>query len=109
MGANVEEAEKVEEPKLSNGAEKIEEPKLANGTNASINEKKTESVGGCCQGVNGFSCCRDDNAEKQPGKEEVVPSSWMGKWDQRQVLTTVAVVGAVATIAVAYGVYRRAR
>ncbi|KAL8529369.1 hypothetical protein ACS0TY_006697 [Phlomoides rotata] len=107
MGANVEEPEKVEEPKL------------ANGINASINEKepqeisngeKTESVGGCCQGVNGFSCCRDENAEKQPSKEEVGgPCSWVGKWEQRQVLTTVAVVGAVATVAVAYGVYRRAR
>lgn len=106
MGAKVEEAEKVEEPKL------------ANGTTMSVNEKqpeeisngqKAESVGSCCQGVNGFSCCRDDNAEKQPGKKDVGPCSWMGKWDQRQVLTTVAVVGAVATIAVAYGAYRRAR
>ncbi|KAL3833121.1 hypothetical protein ACJIZ3_007857 [Penstemon smallii] len=104
-------------------AEKVDELKLANGTNVTNNEKqpqeniteeKTESVAsGCCQGAtpNGFSCCRDENVNKKPinkgpgGKF----SCWMGKLEQHQVLTTVAVVSAVATVAVAYSLYRRAR
>ncbi|KAK6128308.1 hypothetical protein DH2020_037943 [Rehmannia glutinosa] len=107
MGANIKEAEEVGEPQH------------ANETNANINEKqpqvtgteeKTESVGSCCQGANGISCCRVENVEKKPVRKELGGlTCWMGKWEQRNVLTTVAVVGAVATVAVAYGLYRRAR
>lgn len=107
MGAVVKQAEKVEEPKLSNGTtvDKIEKQPQETGT-----EEKSESVGGCCQGTNGFSCCRDENVEKKTAKKEVGGfSCWVGKWEQRDVLTTVAVVGAVATVAVAYGFYRRSR
>ncbi|MFX9846488.1 hypothetical protein ABTP16_11510, partial [Acinetobacter baumannii] len=94
-------------------------PKLANGTNVIINEKqpqemvteeKTESVASCCQGANGFSCCRDENVEKKPVKKASGGlSCWTEKLEQRHVLTTVAVVGAVATVAVAFSLYRRAR
>ncbi|KAL2529000.1 Sucrase/ferredoxin-like family protein [Forsythia ovata] len=106
MGAPVEETEKVEEPKL------------ANGTNLNNNEKQPqesgteekESVGSCCQGANGFSCCRDENFEEKPAKKGPGRlSCWTGKWEQREILTAVAVVGAVATVAVAYGLYRRSR
>ncbi|KAH6758542.1 hypothetical protein C2S51_018777 [Perilla frutescens var. frutescens] len=108
MGVNVKEAEKVEEPKLSNGThsnhnEKQQPQEIAT-------EETTERVGGCCQGANGVSCCRDENIEKKAGDKELGGlSGWTGKWEQRHVLTTVAVVGAVATVAVAYGLYRRAR
>ncbi|KAL6507299.1 hypothetical protein OROGR_023494 [Orobanche gracilis] len=107
MGAKVKEAEPVEEPKH------------ANETNANINEKQpreiaiqenSESMGNCCQGANGFSCCRDENVVKKPIDNEVIGfSRWAEKFDQRHVLTTIAVVGAAAAIAVAYGFYRRAR
>lgn len=107
MGSNVKEPAKVEELKLANGT-------IANNNEKEPqeigNEDKTERVGSCCQGASGFSCCRDENVEKKPGKKELGGlSCWMGKWEQRHVLTTVAVVGAVATVAVAYGLYRRAK
>ncbi|KAL6587453.1 hypothetical protein OROMI_000431 [Orobanche minor] len=107
MGAKVKEAEPVEEPKH------------ANETNANINEKQPqeitiqenpESVGNCCQGANGFSCCRDEKVVEKPIKNEVKRfPSWMEKFEQRHVLTTIAVVSAASAIAVAYGFYRRAR
>ena len=40
---------------------------------------------------------------KGPGKL----SSWMGNLEERDVLAAAALVGAVATIAVAYSFYRR--
>ncbi|CAA0819649.1 Sucrase/ferredoxin-like family protein [Striga hermonthica] len=93
----------------------VEEPNHATEANANVNgklpetvtEDNMESVGSCCQGVNGFSCCRAENVEKKQTKNEF--SSWVGKFEQRHLLTTVAVVGAIATVAVAYGFYRRAR
>ncbi|KAL6521788.1 hypothetical protein OROGR_018357 [Orobanche gracilis] len=107
MGAKVKEAKPVEEPKH------------ANETNANINEKEpqeitiqeySESVGSCCQGANGFSCCRDENVVKKPIKNEVKGfPSWMEKFEQRHVLTSLAMVSAASAIAVAYGFYRRAR
>ncbi|KAG8384871.1 hypothetical protein BUALT_Bualt04G0163400 [Buddleja alternifolia] len=110
MGVDVKEAEKVE-------------PKLANGTTVNNNEKQlqeigtkenSESVASCCQGANGpngFTCCRDEIVEEKPVKKGAGGGSscWIGNWEQRHTLTTVAVVGAVATVAVAYGFYRRAR
>ncbi|XP_022895104.1 altered inheritance of mitochondria protein 32-like isoform X2 [Olea europaea var. sylvestris] len=96
---------------------KVEEPKLANGTNLNSNEKQPlesgtegkESVGSCCQGANGFSCCRDENFEKPAKKGSGRLSCWIGKWEQREILTAVTVVGAVSTVAVAYGLYRKSR
>lgn len=97
--------EKVEEPKLTNGTSNTnhaeQEPKEIGGGEQAVN------AGGCCQGANGGSCCQDNRVEKTADKNEC--SSWIGKWEQRNLLTTVAVVGAVATVAVAYGMYRRAR
>ncbi|CAA2987611.1 altered inheritance of mitochondria 32 [Olea europaea subsp. europaea] len=97
--------------------EKVEEPKLTNGTNLNNNEKQPqesgtedkESVGSCCQGVNGFSCCRDENFEKPVKKGSGGLSCWTGKWEQWEILTAVAVVGAVASIAMTYGLHRRSR
>ncbi|KAI3452480.1 hypothetical protein Pfo_009144 [Paulownia fortunei] len=101
------------------GAEKVDELKLANGTNVNNNEKQpqvsateenVDRVSSCCQGAIGFSCCRDENVEQKPVKKGLGGfSCWIGKWEQRHVLTTVAVVGAVATVVVAYGFCRRAR
>lgn len=82
--------------------------------------QKTEgNAGGCCQGVNGFSCCMNASSEVSETKkseETIEPrgktgtcrlTSWVESWEQRDVLTAAAVVGAVATIAVAYSYYRR--
>ena len=107
MGVNYKEAEKVEEPKLSNGTNAINNEKLPQEI---VAEETIERAGGCCQGANGMSCCREEKVEKKADEKAVGGiCGWTGKWEQRHVLTTVAVVGAVATVAIAYGVYRRAR
>ncbi|KAL0461709.1 UNVERIFIED_CONTAM: Altered inheritance of mitochondria protein 32 [Sesamum latifolium] len=63
MGANVKEAEKVEEMKLTNGTIVYNNEKQPQETGT---EGKTESVSNCCQGGGGggFSCCRDETVEK---------------------------------------------
>ncbi|KAL7132019.1 hypothetical protein ABFS83_12G044400 [Erythranthe nasuta] len=53
---------------------RVEEPNHTNGTNVKSSEKQPEEIvaasasngGGCCKGVTGFSCCRDENVEKKP-------------------------------------------
>jgi len=112
MGLYVEKAEKDDEKKLPNGKEKkqkkekIKEPLESNG------EDKKENSASCCQGANGFSCCRDGTKDEvtieTQGKKGLGGfPTWMGKWEQSDVLSAAAVVGAVATIAVAYSLYRR--
>ncbi|XP_052189257.1 altered inheritance of mitochondria protein 32 [Diospyros lotus] len=109
MGAPVGHSESVGDKKIANGErlENTEKPK-ENG----IQDKK-EDVGSCCQGANGFSCCRDGNfevkktVEIQEKKGVGKPSSWIGNWEQTDVLAAVAVIGAAATIAVAYSFYKR--
>lgn len=78
----------------------------------------------CCQGANGFSCCRDESkvednkgvAEngsvdsgccKSESKLSYSLTSWFKTWDQSDTYATLAVIGAVASVAVAYSVYRR--
>ena len=82
-------------------------------------QKTNENVGGCCQGANGFTCCMTASSEVGESKksEETIEvrgktgqsklRSWVESWEQRDVLTAAAVVGAVATVAVAYSYYRR--
>lgn len=119
MGTNPEEVQKEGEQKLPNG-EDTKENKVEIQENG--NQSKVEPVASCCQGSNGFTCCRDESSgksssiEEKPkeiSNDEQVPtiaskfSCWTGKWEQSEILTAVAVVGAVATVAVAYSIYRR--
>ncbi|CAK9176167.1 unnamed protein product [Ilex paraguariensis] len=106
MGGRAEEADKLDEHKLPNGeALEHSETPQENGS-----EEKRESVANCCQGGTGFSCCRDESLEEKQGKNGPVRlTTWVGKWEQREVLTAAAVVGAVATVAVAYSFYRRSK
>ncbi|PSR87556.1 Altered inheritance of mitochondria protein [Actinidia chinensis var. chinensis] len=109
MGASVEHAERADEHKIPNGKDlkKSEKSKGDRG------QDKKESVATCCQGANGFSCCKDGSSEVkeitevQESKGAGKFSCWIGKWEQSEVLAAVAVVGAVATVAVAYSFYRR--
>ncbi|KAK8485568.1 hypothetical protein V6N11_057153 [Hibiscus sabdariffa] len=114
MGASTEGGDKTGEQKLPNGTEvkKNEKPE------ESTVEKTRENVGGCCQGANGFSCCMTASSEvsetKKIDETEVrgkkgLYGSWVKSWEQRDVLTAAAVVGAVATVALAYSYYRRSR
>lgn len=73
-----------------------------------------EAPSGCCQGVNGFSCCRDERSEVRkesgsaPSKKRFdCISGWIGSFEQRDVLSAAAVVSAVVSVAVAYTFYRR--
>ncbi|KAA0037587.1 altered inheritance of mitochondria protein 32-like [Cucumis melo var. makuwa] len=119
MGTNPEEVQKEGEQKLPNG-EDSKESKVEIKENG--NQSKVETVASCCQGSNGFTCCRDESSgksssieekSKEISNDEQVPttaskfSCWTGKWEQSEILTAVAVVGAVATVAVAYSIYRR--
>ncbi|KAL4653347.1 hypothetical protein ACB092_01G296500 [Castanea dentata] len=116
MGAAAEEGGKEDEHKLPNGDVKKNKKKKHE---ESGTQSKKEEVSGCCQGVNGFSCCKDGSLDQNGvieknlkeavahEKEQGKLSSWMGSWEQSDVLTAVAVVGAVATVAVAYSFYRR--
>ncbi|CAN1725732.1 Altered inheritance of mitochondria protein 32 [Linum perenne] len=104
------EVESFPEQKVPNG-EVVKEVKKQE---EKTGEVKKDSVVGCCQeGVNGVSCCREVKSEgNEESKKEISGgggkvSSWVGSLDQSDVLTGVAVVGAVATIAVAYSFYRR--
>ncbi|BFG26962.1 hypothetical protein CerSpe_132360 [Prunus speciosa] len=121
MGVSSEEGEKVNDQKLPNGEDnkKSEEKPQENGNQIQNNE----NFSGCCQGANGFTCCKDVSLEQNSGSEEKKLketteacgkkdalgrlSSLIGKWEQSDVLAAAAVVGAVATVAVAYSFYRR--
>ncbi|KAM1712595.1 hypothetical protein ACFX13_023763 [Malus domestica] len=131
MGASSDEAEKINGQKLPNGGEskKIEEKPQENGNQThqeNVNQiQSNENFSGCCQGAdsNGFTCCQEVSLEQKGGSEEKKLkettkacarkdasgklSSLIGKWEQSDVLAAAAVVGAVATVAVAYSFYRR--
>ncbi|KAF5739598.1 hypothetical protein HS088_TW12G00807 [Tripterygium wilfordii] len=114
MGASSEDGEKVAEQKLRNGTYDKKSKKREE-----INRGNSENTSGCCQGANGFSCCRDGNLEVSEEEELKEPlevdgpngmaklPSWIGSWEQHDVLAAAAVVGAVATVAVAYSLFRR--
>ncbi|KAM2583692.1 hypothetical protein TB2_044774 [Malus domestica] len=131
IGASSDEAEEINDQELPNGEEnkKIEEKPQENGNQ--IHQEKgnqienNENFSGCCQGANsdGFTCCEEVSLEENSGTEEKKPkeigescarndalgklSSLIGNWEQSDVLTAAVVVGAVATLAVAYSFYRR--
>ncbi|XP_030544807.2 altered inheritance of mitochondria protein 32 [Rhodamnia argentea] len=107
MGASAGEGQKADKQKLPNGTDH----KKSRKHEESIVQEQKEAVSGCCQGVNGFSCCRDGSLDQSSASEEKKQKGscpgWVGKWEQSEVLTAAAIVGAVATIAVAYSFYRR--
>ncbi|KNA06139.1 hypothetical protein SOVF_183710 [Spinacia oleracea] len=112
MGLKLEAAEKGDN---KSPTENIQEKSQDSG-----NEVK-ESSTSCCQGTNGVSCCRDSSvgngevaeanlkkSTNEPCKKiRVCLPAWTGKWEQSDLLMAGAVVGAVATVAVAYSIFRR--
>ncbi|VVB04232.1 unnamed protein product [Arabis nemorensis] len=91
-----EEAEKENEHKVPNGNSVVERGPV----------EKKGFTGGCCQGANGVSCCQDQTPEPVK-KEGSVKLNWFKSIEKEEILLGAAAVGAVATIAVAYSVYRR--
>ncbi|KAL1203380.1 hypothetical protein V5N11_033162 [Cardamine amara subsp. amara] len=84
-------------------AEKEDEHKIPNGNSV---VKQKGFTGGCCQGSNGVSCCQDP-APELVKKEGSVKRNWFRSIEKEEVLLGAAVVSAVATVAVAYSIYRR--
>ncbi|XP_070661397.1 TMV resistance protein N-like isoform X2 [Malus domestica] len=131
MGASSDEVEEINDLELPNGEEnkKIEDKPQENGNQ--IHQEKgnqtenNENFSGCCQGANsdGFTYCKEVSLEEDGGSEDKKPkettkscarkdalrklSSLIGNWEQSDVLAAAAVVGAVATVVVAYSFYRR--
>lgn len=118
MGISVEGGQKETDQKLPNG-EDIKSKEIHNDSGGQNNK---ENFAGCCQGANGITCCRDGSVEQSSKSEDKKLkdnaegsgiqgllgklSSWIG-WEQSEVLTAAAVVGAAATVAVVYRYYRR--
>ncbi|KAH1075740.1 hypothetical protein AAZX31_19G003600 [Glycine max] len=88
--------------------------KLANGVyNNKANLSNNENVTGCCQGVNGVSCCRtasfDDKTAEAYKKQGSNNISWcLPVLKKRDILTAGGILGALAAVAVAFRFYRRA-
>ncbi|XP_061357526.1 altered inheritance of mitochondria protein 32-like [Gastrolobium bilobum] len=107
------------------GVNGTDDKKLANGNDTgkakkndveSNNLSNNENVVGCCQGVNGVSCCRSTSFEQnkeigettEAHKKQGSKISW--NWpvlQEREILTTAGILGALAAVAVGYGFYRR--
>ncbi|XP_020227034.1 uncharacterized protein LOC109808441 [Cajanus cajan] len=89
----------------------VDDYKLANGDdNSKANPSNNENVAGCCQGVNGISCCRSEGIDKtaEAYKKQGSNTSWY--WpilQKRDILTAGGILGALAAVAVAYRVYKR--
>ncbi|XP_060191580.1 altered inheritance of mitochondria protein 32-like [Lycium barbarum] len=104
MGQYEKVTDKVDEQKVPEVTNEEKKP-LENGT-----QESNVTGFSCCQGDAGVSCCRDASAEQKESKKgQGRVSNWFGKWEQREVLTAVGVVGAVAVVAVAYGFYKKSR
>lgn len=119
MGISAERGQKAADQKLPNG----EDTKSKEIQNDSASQNTKENFVSCCQSANGFTCCRDGSLEQSSKSEETKLkdnieasgkggpfgklSSWIGTWEQNEVLVAAAVVGVAATVAVAYSYYRR--
>ncbi|CAJ1946619.1 unnamed protein product [Sphenostylis stenocarpa] len=100
------------------GMKVADDHKLANGDdNGKANLSNNENVAGCCQGVNGVSCCRSasfgqnkdiDNKSAEAYKKQGSNINWC--WpllQKRDILTASGILGALAAVAVAYRFCRR--
>jgi (2Fe-2S) ferredoxin len=96
LGSQSEEAEKEENHKIPNGNSVVESQTV----------EKKQFTGGCCQGANGVSCCQEQTPEPVK-KERSVKRSWFRSIEKEEIFLGAAIVGAIATIAVAYSTYRR--
>lgn len=114
MGAPLDELKVANGQKLANGDDthKIKKNVELESNNLSNNE----NVVGCCQGVNGVSCCRsasfeqnkvvDETAEANKKQGCQVCLSWP-LLQKRDILTATGILGALAVAAVGYRFYRR--
>lgn len=105
----------VSDQKLANGDDTHKSKK----NDVENNKSNNENVVGCCQGVNGVSCCRSESIEQNKGvngtaeeahKKQGSKISLSCSWpvlQERHILTATGILGALAAVAVAYRFYRR--
>ncbi|PNY13881.1 altered inheritance of mitochondria protein 32-like, partial [Trifolium pratense] len=109
MGPPVAELKGENDQKLANGDDthKIKKKNVESSNNLSNND----NVVGCCQGVNGVSCCRSENFEQNKVVDETAQGSkvcW--SWpalQQRDILTATGILGVLAAVAVGYKFCRK--
>lgn len=65
-----------------------------------------ENAAGCCQGVNGVSCCRNASFEENKGIEKTQGSNWP-VLQKRPILSAGGILGALAAVTVAHRFFRR--
>lgn len=104
MGPSVAEVNGVDDQKLANG----EDTNKGKENGIKSDDLISKDVGGCCQGVNGVSCCRIEQSNGIEGSTEKskISSNWSGL-KERDILIGVGVLGAVAAVAVAFKIYKR--
>nr|AAM62596.1 sucrose cleavage protein-like [Arabidopsis thaliana] len=89
-------------------AEKVHEQKVIPNGNGVVKEESKGFTGGCCQGSNGVSCCQDETPKPEPIKKEVRKCTiWFQPLDKEELYIGAAVVGAIATIAMAFTFFKR--
>ncbi|KAM7277576.1 hypothetical protein ACFE04_004710 [Oxalis oulophora] len=112
MGPAAEEGETGEVQEVPSGQEADKSVKLNGESNVQVSNIAT----GCCGGANGVACCQDPIPETNGDKdtEEVHEKKGQDKvsvlgrqFEQHEIITAAAVVGTLATVAIAYGIYRR--
>ncbi|CAL5186275.1 unnamed protein product [Lathyrus oleraceus] len=114
MGPPLDELKGANDQKLANGDDTHKSKK--NVELESNNLSNNENVAGCCQGVNGVSCCRSASFEQNKVVDETVEANkkqgcqvcWSWRvLQQRDILTATGILGALAVVAVGYRFYRR--
>ncbi|KAK1270933.1 hypothetical protein QJS04_geneDACA004433 [Acorus gramineus] len=131
MGLSVEQQKKIFEESLQETKDSIDMNAKEGIENGGSVDKVTNPESGCCQGVDGLTCCRQMSVEEKVGPLEIKTevsdvaesgenkhevswkkglksiSSWMEKFQNGETLAAIAVVGAVASVAMAYSFNRR--
>ncbi|KAK1318942.1 hypothetical protein QJS10_CPB04g01362 [Acorus calamus] len=131
MGLSVEQQKKIFGESLQETKDSIDRNGKEGIENGGSVDKVTNPESGCCQGVDGFTCCRQMSVEEKVGPLEIKTevsdvaesgenkhevswkkglksiSSWMEKFQNGETLAAIAVVGAVASVAMAYSLNRR--
>jgi len=108
MGQPVAELKAADEQnKLANG----NDTKKNNGAVESNSLNNNENMVGCCQGVNGVSCCQTASFEQNKVETDKKQGSKVcGSWpklQKRDILTATGIIGALAAVAIGYRFYRR--
>eukprot|EP01018_Ginkgo_biloba_P024541 Gb_04765 [translate_table: standard] len=136
MGLMAEEQKKAQEERLKpNGEIALEKVEKETGGDENIDATNgiQNEEAGCCQGSSGFNCCQSFSQEenvqvddldikltdksveeaKENSKHTFLSkgrggvSMWFEAWEREDTFAALAVIGALASVAVAYNIYRK--